>query len=124
MLKRNQRITECDRETEMKLMVEDDPQSVTDEMVVIGALRKMIQVPEEHEEVLQTRIISPKKVSNQWHNWLPAIDAEVHALVEEKGALKILSPEEVEEIKGEAKKNGMKVECIPSKMVYTLKWPA
>ena len=78
-------------------------------------------MPEDHEEVLQTRIISPREVSSQWHNWLPAINAEVHSLVEEKGALKILSQEEVEELKREAKEKGQKIECIPSKMVYTLK---
>ena len=120
VLKRNSRIVELIEE-EMKKMVDDDPESVVDEMVLIGALRKMIEVPEDHEEVLQTRIISPREVSSQWHNWLPAINAEVHSLVEEKGALKILSPEEVEELKREAKEKGQKIECIPSKMVYTLK---
>eukprot|EP00435_Cladocopium_sp_Y103_P030730 s947_g7.t1 len=116
----NQRIVKL-IEDEMKLMVDDDPECVVDEMVVIGALRKMVEVPKEHEEVLQTKIISPQEVARQWEQWLQAIDAEVCSLVEEKEALRMLSSEEVEELKQQAKKRGQKIECIPSKMVYTLK---
>ena len=42
VLKRNSRIVELIEE-EMKKMVDDDPESVVDEMVLIGALRKMIK---------------------------------------------------------------------------------
>ena len=76
---------------------------------------------EEEEEILQTRIISPKEVARNWPDWLEAVEAEVVSLPEEKEALRRLTKEEHEEIKGKAESQGRKVEYIPSKVVFTVK---
>ena len=80
----------------------------------------MIAKPPEEEEILQTRIISPKEVARNWPDWLEAV-AEVVSLTEEKEALRRLTKEEHEEIKGKAESQGRKVEYIPSKVVFTVK---
>ena len=83
----------------------------------------MIANPPE-EEILQTRIISPREVARNWPDWLEAVEAEVVSLTEEKEALRVLrrlTKEEHEEIKRKAESQGRKVEYIPSKVVFTVK---
>ena len=108
-------------EEEMKNMAEDDPDMIKEEMEIIGKLRKMIPPEEEENEILQTKIVSPKEVFKQWEEWLPATDSEVRSLLEDKQALKELTKEEIQEIEKEAEARGVKVERLPSKIVYTLK---
>ena len=57
-------------EKEMCLMVEDDTELAVEEMKIIAKLKKMAEVPSEEEEILQTRIVSPKEVSEAWEEWL------------------------------------------------------
>ena len=56
---------------------------------------------EESEEVLQTKIISPKEVSRKWGEWLESVDSEVQSLTKDKQALKELTAGEHEELKRE-----------------------
>ena len=75
----------------------------------------------EEEEVLQTKIVGPREVAAKWKDWLPAIEAEVHSLVVEKEALKMLSKEDFKELKEATERAGTKLETVPSKMVFTVK---
>ena len=68
--------------------------------------RKMTQNPQGQEEVLQTKIISPKEVARDRETWLEAVDAEVDSPTHEKEALKKLTPEEHQEIKRKAEEEG------------------
>ena len=108
-------------EEEMKQMIHDDQEMVIEEMNIIGRLKKMMKEEDKQEDVLQTRIVSPREVAMHWEDWLPATDSEVNSLLEEKEALKRLSKEELEALREEAKKKGQEIEYIPSKVVYTLK---
>ncbi|CAL1142931.1 unnamed protein product [Cladocopium goreaui] len=56
-------------EEEMRAMVEDDEETAMDEMAVIGRLRKAVESMEDSEEILQTKIISPKEVWEHWEEW-------------------------------------------------------
>ena len=67
---------------------------------------------EESEEVLQTKIISPKEVSRKWGEWLESVDSEVQSLTKDKQALKELTAEEHEELKQQAEREGRRVEYI------------
>ena len=51
-------------EKEMCLMIEDDPELAVEEMKIIHQLKKMAELPNEEEEILQTRIVSQREVSN------------------------------------------------------------
>ena len=75
----------------------------------------------EEDEVLQTKIVSPKEVARRWKEWLPAIESEVQSLVEEKEALRMLTKEEVHQLQIEAERTGLTMESVLSKMVFTLK---
>ena len=108
-------------EEEMRLIVEEEPQIAADMMRIIGSLKKMATGDDATEEVLQTKIVSPKEVARCWSEWLEAIDSEVKSLTEEKEALRQLTKEEHEKMKVEAEKRGRKVEYLPSKVVFTLK---
>ena len=79
------------------------------------------EAEEPEDEVLQTKVVSPKEVSKAWNHWLPAIEEEVNSLIVEKEALQQIGKKEVEEIVRKAEKAGKKVEFLPSKMVYTRK---
>ena len=110
------------KEEEMKLLMdEESSQVILDEMRILLKLKKAIEEPSQEEEVLQTKIVSPKEVCDQWEKWLPAVQSEIHSLIFEKMASKEVSEEEVKEMEKKAKENGRKVEYIPSKVVYTKK---
>ena len=106
---------------ELQHLVEDDPEIAAREVRMFAKLRKMVEGVDESEEVLQTKIISPKEVSRNWKEWLEAVDSEYLSLTEEKEALKKLTKEEVEKMRSEAEKKGKGIEVIPSKLVCTLK---
>ena len=106
---------------EMKDILETEPQFAADIVQVVAKLRKMAIPTEDEEQVLQTKIISPKEVARRWSEWLESVDSEVQALTDEKKALKQLSEEEHESLRKKAIEEGRKIEYLPSKMVYTLK---
>ena len=108
-------------EEEMRAMVEDDEETAMDEMAVIGRLRKAVESMEDSEEILQTKIISPKEVWEHWEEWEAAAKSEINSMLEEKEALEEVSEEEVKEIEKKLKEKGIKFECIPSKVVYSKK---
>ena len=87
---------------ELQYLVEDDPEIAAREVRIFAKLRKMVEGADESEEVLQTKIISPKEVAKNWKDWLEALDSEYLSLTEEKEALKKLTKEEVERMKSEA----------------------
>ena len=106
---------------EMQYLVEDDPDTAAHEVRLFSKLRKMVEEVDETEEVLQTKIISPKEVSRDWKKWIEAVDSEYTSLTKEKEALRKLSPEEIEEMKKDAARSGKGIEIIPSKLVCTVK---
>ena len=103
-------------------MFEAEAEVAAHEVEVLRRLKKMTEEAEEPEdEVLQTKVISPKEVSKAWNHWLPAVEEEVNSLIVEKEALQQIGKKEVEEIVRKAEKAGKKVEFLPSKMVCTRK---
>ena len=76
---------------------------------------------EEEEEVLQTKIVSAKEVIAEWEKWIPSATNEVDSLIIEKAALKPLEPDIVQQMIQEEERNGVKIEVIPSKVVYSKK---
>ena len=103
-------------------MFEAEAEVAAHEVEVLRSLKKMTEEAEEPEdEVLQTKVVSPKEVSKAWNHWLPAIEEEVNSLIVEKEALQQIGKKEVEEIVRKAERAGKKVEFLPSKMVYTRK---
>ena len=49
-------------EEEMQTLTNEDPEIAADEVRILGRLRKMVEEQGENEEILQTKIISPKEV--------------------------------------------------------------
>ena len=108
-------------EEEMRAMVEDDEEAALDEMAVIGSLRKAVESMEDSEEILQTKIISPKEVWERCEEWEAAAMSEIRLMLEEKEALEQVTEAQVKEIEERSKEKGIKLECIPSKVVYSKK---
>ena len=107
---------------EVPLMIHDDPSLVSEEMVILANLRKMVTSNESPlEEVLQTKIVSQKEVVENWPRWKEAVEGEVKALLEEKEALRPIGKDELQRIIQEAEAQGKRVEIVPSKMVFTTK---
>jgi len=75
-------------EEEMRTMVDDDPELALEELKILGSLKKMAVLPNQEEEILQTRIVSPKEVSENWEEWLPASKSGVESLLQEKEAFR------------------------------------
>ena len=69
----------------------------------------------------QTKIMSLLEVSKDWDEWIPAVDAEITSLLEEKEAMEEVSGERHEELLKDAEKRGIPVEFLPSKLVCTKK---
>lgn len=107
-------------EEEGKRMFEDDLEVAEEELKILRKLKRFT-APQEEEEVLQTKIVSPKEVSANWSDWIDSVKSEVESLTEEKEALKPLTPEEVKRKVEEAEARGQKVEYIPSKVIFTRK---
>ena len=53
--------------------------------------KSLRKAEEEGSEILQTKIISPQELERDVELWDEAIKAEMHALIEEKGALRSIS---------------------------------
>lgn len=66
----------------------------------------MIEKECEEEEVLQTKIISPKEVLAEWPKWIAPSKDEIGSLITEKLALKPVPKEEVKRLVQEAEKLG------------------
>eukprot|EP00438_Fugacium_kawagutii_P026560 Skav206294 [mRNA] locus=scaffold3268:30491:38245:+ [translate_table: standard] len=109
-------------EEEMRTMVDDDYESMICGMRFIGKLKKMItQEESKEEEILQTRLVSVKEVLSEWTDWEEATRNEVESLLQEKQAFKQMTKQEVEDLVKQAKKEGKKVEFLPSKVVWARK---
>ena len=77
-------------------MFEAEAEVAAHEVEVLRSLKKMTEEAEEPEdEVLQTKVVSPKEVSKAWNHWLPAIEEEVNSLIVEKEALQQIGKKEV-----------------------------
>ena len=63
-------------EKEMCLMVDDHPELAMQELQILAKIKSMAMIPNEEEEVLQTRLVSPKEVSQHWPDWLQAVKNE------------------------------------------------
>jgi hypothetical protein len=66
--------------------------------------------------VLQTKVVGMQEVRRDFPKWKEAVENELRPLFETKGALRRVSPEEIEQ----RKKKG-DLDVIPSKLVCTLK---
>ena len=108
-------------EEEMRIMVDDPPDLALEELKILGSLKKLATPPTEEEEILQTRIVSPKEVAENWDEWLPAIKSEVESLLQEKEAFREVFPDELRRLQKEAEEKGKGIEFIPSKLVFTRK---
>ena len=82
-------------EQEMRLMVEDDASLALEEMKLISSLKKMAEKVNEEEEILQTRIVSQREVSENWKDWTAAAQSEVESMLKEKEAFCEIFPEEL-----------------------------
>lgn len=107
-------------EEEGKRMLEDDPELAVEEMRILRSMKRFA-APNEEEEILQTRIVSPKEVAKNWSAWIDSVKDEVESLAQEKEALRQLSPDQVKRMVREAEEKGRKVEYIPSKVIFTRK---
>ena len=109
-------------EEEMLKIHEDDPDLAVCSILILGKLKKILEEGvEEEEEILQTKIVSPKEVAKEWKKWIPSAEDEVHSLLTEKQALLPLSAQKLTDFMEEAKRRGVKVELIPSKLVFARK---
>ena len=108
-------------EEEVDRMVFDDPDMLAAEAPVLVKLRKAAQAEDEEDEVLQTRVVSMVEAAKEWEKWIPATEAEVGSLLNEKEALKPMEKDEVEKLIREAHQQGRRVQMIPSKVVLTKK---
>ena len=108
-------------EEEMMRMVEDEVKLVHEEFQVLAGLKKALEKPWEEEEILQTKIVSPYEVQQNWTDWEEAAKEEIRPLLEEKEALEEVSRERFEEMKMRLEREGKKMEVIPSKVVFTRK---
>ena len=108
-------------EEEMAILITEDEEIAKRELKILAGLKKMVEVELEHEEILQTKIVSPYEVQGHWHEWEEASKDEIRSLLEEKEALRQISKEDLEELKRKAIEEGKRVEIIPSKVVFTRK---
>jgi hypothetical protein len=60
--------------------------------------KSLRKAEEEGSEILQIKIISPQELERDVELWEEAIKAEMHALIEEKGALRSISRQKKEEL--------------------------
>ena len=106
---------------EMGHLIHDDYETAVEELKVLGRIKKMGMEPQVNDEVLQTRIISPKEVREEWKDWIGPSRAEIDSLLEEKAALRPVTKEELDEIKKTCEAQGRSAELAPSKVVFTKK---
>ena len=103
-------------EMEMGYVIDDHDEVVAAVYDAVAQLRE-IQVKNEDEgALLQTKIVSQAEIRKNLTAWIPAISAELDSMFTKKQALVKIDAEKAKElIKNE------EAECLPSKMVYTLK---
>ena len=106
---------------EMGHLIHDDFETVVEELKVLGEIKKLAMEPQVSDEVLQTRIISPKEVRENWEEWINPSKAEIASLLEEKAALRPVTEKELAKIKETCESQGKTVELVPSKIVFTKK---
>ena len=104
------------------MALEDPPDlAILTSQVVARIKRSMAVESPEEEEVLQTRIVSPKEVAAGWMMWEAPSQDEITSLLTDKQALKPVAKSEVKRMIEDAETRGLKVEFIPSKLVFTRK---
>lgn len=109
-------------EEEMRKVLDDPPHLASTTAQLLARLSKAADVEEgEDEEVLQTRIVSQREVLKEWSLWEPPAQDEIDSLITEKQALKPLGKAELAIVVKEAEEQGIRIEYIPSKGVYTKK---
>ena len=106
-------------EEEMVQLMDEDEVVVKAILKVVRKLRKLVELPWEEEEVLQTKIVSLQEVHRNWEVWKEAAKSEINSLLWEKEALEEITIEELEIKKSKAVEEGK--EMIPSKVVFTKK---
>ena len=79
--------------------------------------KSLRKAEDEGSEILQTKIISPQELERDVELWDEAIKAEMHALIEEKGALRSISRQKKEELQQRCPT----LIVVPSKLVITRK---
>ena len=110
-------------EEETVKMVDDPPHLAILAMQVVAKLKRGLEVKEgDEEEVIQTRIVSPKEVLESWNTGINGVhEEEVSLLIFEKQALKPIPKDERVKMIDQARKKGLRIEIIPSKLVWTKK---
>ena len=109
-------------EEEARTMPQDDIEGFPEQLKLVAKIKKILQdLQPEEEEVLQTKIVSLKEVSKEWHKWESAAKSEIDSLLHEKMAFKPVDKKELEALIREADAKGLKVEFLPSKLVCTKK---
>ena len=101
---------------EMSYLVDDHDSVVGPVYEAMAALRELQAKVQNEPELLQTKIVSQAEVRRTMEAWKPAIEAELKAMFQTKSALTTISPEEAKRLL-----QNEEAECLPSKMVYTLK---
>ena len=101
---------------EMKHLMDDHDLVVGPVYDSMAALREFQAKVEKEPELLQTRIVSQAEVRKTMEAWKPAIEAELKAMFQTKEALTKIDPQEAKKLL-----QSEEAECLPSKMVYTLK---
>ena len=101
--------------TEMTHLVDDHEMVAGTVYDSMAALRELQAKVAEEPELLQTKIVS-HEVRRDILAWKTAIEAELKAMFQVKGALTKIDAKEAKELI-----QADRAECLPSKMVYTLK---
>ena len=101
---------------EMTHLVDDHDLVVGPVYDAMAALRELQAKVQKEPELLQTKIVSQAEVRKTIDAWKPAIEAELRAMFHTKAALTVIDPQEAKKLL-----QNDEAECLPSKMVYTLK---
>ena len=83
---------------EMDHLVMDDLEASMLELPILNKLKKVAMEESVNDEILQTRVISPKEVANNLEDWDAAIKDEIQSLLVEKEALRPVSKKEAEQL--------------------------
>ena len=106
---------------EMDHLVMDDLEASMLELPILNKLKKVAMEESTNDEVLQTKVISPKEVASNLEEWESAIEDEIQSLLEDKEALRPVTKKEAEDLMRKQKEKGKTLEVIPSKLVFTRK---
>ena len=106
---------------EMDRLVMDDLEASMLELPILNKLKKMAMEASINDEVLQTKVISPREVAENLDDWEVAIRDEIQSLLVDKEALRPATKKEAEELIRDQHRKGKSLEIIPSKLVFTRK---